>query len=181
MDEVKNIIRRELDEGRIVFLGVLAHAVYCDGYRDDGLFAINWGWGDPSGATSNSWYDLEKLDFFDAHIGIQPAVNEVLFADGVYAENLSLSPVNIGDVSLSVFTKEMPFDGFLKLALTDDSHVLRSYISGETIFSMASNKEESITLTYSVPDDITFGSRNIEVFYSQNGKTSGHFVTYKTT
>lgn len=89
-DEWKAILRRELDAGRPMVYGGTStggggHSFVCDGYKSDGTFHFNWGWGgycdgdyvigalnpEPGGIGSAaiSNYNL----YGDAVIGIQPA------------------------------------------------------------------------------------------------------------
>ena len=59
--EWKSILRKELDEGRIVIYDGSSssggHAFVCDGYKEGEAFHINWGWG-----NSHGYYLLTALD-----------------------------------------------------------------------------------------------------------------------
>ena len=61
--EWADLIREELDEGRpVLYLAQqkgepAGHAFVVDGYRDDGSFHINWGWG----GYGNGYYQLRGL------------------------------------------------------------------------------------------------------------------------
>lgn len=56
------LIKKELSEGRSVLYGGRGigggHAFVCDGYDQNGLFHINWGWG----GTSNGYFRLNLLN-----------------------------------------------------------------------------------------------------------------------
>lgn len=60
-NEWKSILRKELDEGRIVIYDGSSssggHAFVCDGYKEGEAFHINWGWG-----NSHGYYLLTALD-----------------------------------------------------------------------------------------------------------------------
>lgn len=62
----ENLIKEEIDAGRIViYNGALGpesgdgHLFICDGYDNNGLFHINWGWG----GLSDGFYELDDLNF----------------------------------------------------------------------------------------------------------------------
>lgn len=63
----ENLIKEEIDAGRIViYNGVLGpesgadgHLFICDGYDNNGLFHVNWGWG----GLSDGFYELDDLNF----------------------------------------------------------------------------------------------------------------------
>lgn len=62
LDEWCDIIYAELAEGRPVLYGGQSdeggHEFVCDGYSEDGLFHINWGWG----GASNGYFLLSALE-----------------------------------------------------------------------------------------------------------------------
>lgn len=87
-DEWLNMIREELANGRPIFYeaisislteGIYAHSFVIDGYNEDGLVHINWGWY----GHEDGYYDIDLLDppgysfnsYQDMITGIQP-INE---------------------------------------------------------------------------------------------------------
>lgn len=63
IDEWEDIIYGELANGRpVLYTGyassTMGHAFICDGYDDNGLFHINWGWG----GTSDGYFALSVLN-----------------------------------------------------------------------------------------------------------------------
>lgn len=74
-EEFEEAIRHELDEGRPVLMNGSddgGHVYVCDGYNEQGLFHINYGWE----GSNNNYYRLGKempySKSLEAHIGIQP-------------------------------------------------------------------------------------------------------------
>ncbi len=68
--EWERIIYNELKAGRPVLYGGSAkagggHSFVCDGYSDNGLFHINWGWG----GISDGYFALSALNPYDQGIG----------------------------------------------------------------------------------------------------------------
>ena len=87
-DEWLNMVREELSQGRPIFYeaisislteGIYAHSFVIDGYNEDGLVHVNWGWY----GHEDGYYDIDLLDppgysfnsYQDMITGIQP-VNE---------------------------------------------------------------------------------------------------------
>lgn len=61
--EWENIIKKELNENRPIIYGGISstnggHAFNCDGYDENGMFHINWGWG----GYCNGYFDLRLLE-----------------------------------------------------------------------------------------------------------------------
>jgi hypothetical protein len=55
-----DLIRAEIDAGRVMWYGINSHAIVCDGYRDNGgqlEYHMNYGWGQ----GNNAWYVLDNL------------------------------------------------------------------------------------------------------------------------
>ncbi len=69
-EDLKNIIRSELDAGRPVLLsgsnGSIGHSFICDGYNDKGEFHFNYGWG----GDSDGWSPIENC-LFPINMGIE--------------------------------------------------------------------------------------------------------------
>lgn len=60
----RDLLRREIDAGRPVVYAAYAqhlggHAFVIDGYNDEGLFHVNWGYD----GSYNGWFDLDWLSF----------------------------------------------------------------------------------------------------------------------
>ena len=55
-----DLIKTEIDAGRVMWYGINSHAIVCDGYRDNGgqlEYHMNYGWGQ----GNNAWYVLDNL------------------------------------------------------------------------------------------------------------------------
>ena len=80
-EEWNSIIRNELDAGRPVFAGGFAdsggHAFVFDGYDEDGLIHVNWGWG----GVSNGYFRTSALT---------PAIQGTGGADGGFNARQSI-------------------------------------------------------------------------------------------
>lgn len=87
--EWNNIIYNELAQSRpVIYMGVSenlgGHVFLCDGYKDDAMFHINWGWG----GKDDGWFRLFIMDPYneymyggfslsqEAIIGLQPSSDE---------------------------------------------------------------------------------------------------------
>lgn len=67
-DEWEAIVYNQLKSGRPLYYsgsGIGGHAFVCDGYSDNGLFHINWGWS----GQSNGYFVLSALNPTDQGIG----------------------------------------------------------------------------------------------------------------
>ncbi len=82
-EEYFDLLKKEIDEGRPIYYDGYGesggHAWVCDGYLDNGLVHINWGWG----GSANGYFQLADMtpgsaDFTDGNsmiIGIKPGTN----------------------------------------------------------------------------------------------------------
>ena len=84
-EEWLDMIRKELSQGRPIFYeaislleGIYAHSFVVDGYNEDGLVHVNWGWY----GHEDGYYDIDLLDppgyrfnfYQDMITGIQPCL-----------------------------------------------------------------------------------------------------------
>ena len=93
-DEWLRMIREELSQGRPVFYeaisfslseGIYAHSFVVDGYNEEGLVHVNWGWY----GNEDGYYDIDLLDppgyqfnfYQDMIVGIQPISQDTGIAD----------------------------------------------------------------------------------------------------
>ena len=93
-DEWLRMIREELSQGRPVFYeaisfslseGIYAHSFVVDGYNEEGLVHVNWGWY----GNEDGYYDIDLLDppgyqfnfYQDMITGIQPLSQDTGIAD----------------------------------------------------------------------------------------------------
>lgn len=167
-DEWKSLIKKELSNDHpVIYNGQSAaggHSFVCDGYDEDGLFHINWGWG----GQSNGYFELNILSpgiegigsgyggysfRQSAIIGIQPLKGEVQapkepdlkfmlmdFNDESISENSSTQFIYIvANHGLEAFT------GSIALAIGQDDNY--QYISEESNVTIASNRYIPVTLS----------------------------------
>lgn len=154
-EEWADLLRRELDEGRPVYLSganvtntadgdaLMGHAFVCDGYNNNGQFHINWGWN----GASNGYFYLTKLNpanqgaggsaggysfMSNAIIGIQPDQDgaeskAILSLSGEYWET-SYDAENDGYVVRVNIANvsASDFEGFVALRLMEDDTELLS-------------------------------------------------------
>ena len=88
-EEWLQMIREELSQGRPIFYeaisvslseGIYAHSFVIDGYNEEGLVHVNWGWY----GHENGYYDIDLLDppgyqynyYQDMIVGIQPLIQD---------------------------------------------------------------------------------------------------------
>ena len=93
-DEWLRMIREELSQGRPIFYeaisfslseGIYAHSFVVDGYNEEGLVHVNWGWY----GNEDGYYDIDLLDppgyqfnfYQDMIVGIQPLGQDTGIAD----------------------------------------------------------------------------------------------------
>ncbi len=93
-EEGRQILCKELDNGRPIFTGNGDHAFVLDGYASDGSFHVNWGWA----GVSDGWFKmyvsndvgyLEKEDsYIVTYIGLAPPADKVHPVVREYAKEL---------------------------------------------------------------------------------------------
>ena len=97
----ENLIYNELVNKRPVYyegvpLEGVGHAFVCDGYSTDGLFHINWGWGDGGG-----YYLLNVLGGYDYNqkiiYGISPIKNMEEYMEDAIQNGISINAENFPD------------------------------------------------------------------------------------
>jgi hypothetical protein len=115
-DEIRQKMIENIQSANPVLLAVVdanwqsGHNVVCDGYRDDGFFRINMGWG----GSMNGWYNLPEqfpynLTVFEGVVAdiVSSATNPVTFVvhdeDGFPMQNIMISIENTTD---SAWTNE---------------------------------------------------------------------------
>ena len=93
-DEWLEMVREELSQGRPIFYeavsislseGIYAHSFVIDGYNEEGLVHVNWGWY----GHEDGYYDIDLLDppgyqfnfYQDMIVGIQPLSQDTGIAD----------------------------------------------------------------------------------------------------
>lgn len=76
-EELNDIIRQQINDGMPVLGGTYNHLMVIDGFDDDGLFHINWGWD----GGSNGFYDINNLtingNVLSAIINIKPDKSDI--------------------------------------------------------------------------------------------------------
>ena len=167
-DKWKSLIKKELSNDRpIIYNGQSAaggHSFVCDGYDEDGLFHINWGWG----GQSNGYFELNILSpgiegigggyggysfGQSAIIGIQPLKGEV---QATKEPDLKFMIMDINGESVSENTSTQfiyiianyaleAFTGSIALAIEKDGNY--QYISEKNNVSIALNRYIPVTLS----------------------------------
>ena len=141
--EWKSILRKELDEGRIVIYDGSSssggHAFVCDGYKEGEAFHINWGWGNSHGYYLLTALDPDGLDDpYDNDINMTIGIAKLEEGETEVCElkyrSLSTSPnptvgtvfnvnpriYNIGNVS---------FGGWVNMAVIQQNGIIGTHIS----------------------------------------------------
>ena len=141
--EWKSILRKELDEGRIVIYDGSSssggHAFVCDGYKEGEAFHINWGWGNSHGYYLLTALDPDGLDDpYDNDINMTIGIAKLEEGETEVCElkyrSLSTSPnptvgtvfnvnpriYNIGNVS---------FGGWVNMAVIKQNGIIGTHIS----------------------------------------------------
>ena len=141
--EWKSILRKELDEGRIVIYDGSSssggHAFVCDGYKEGEAFHINWGWGNSHGYYLLTALDPDGLDDpYDNDINMTIGIAKIEEGETEVCElkyrSLSTSPnptvgtvfnvnpriYNIGNVS---------FGGWVNMAVIQQNGIIGTHIS----------------------------------------------------
>ena len=85
-----DVIKSEVDAGRVMWYGIHRHAIVCDGYRDNGVqleYHMNYGWGE----EHNAWYVIDNLSCSWDPGGICPFATEYV--------TVHIEPQNHPDIS----------------------------------------------------------------------------------
>lgn len=178
--EWENIIRAEIDSARPVYYEGKgkkgSHSFLIDGYRQDGLFHINWGWG----GKSDGYFRLSDPDGFTENnamlVGLCPPGKEDPEAFTLY--RLSGWDILEGDIELSrawnctvsVLNESFTtFNGIVGIGLFRADKLIR--VLGQTQVSYSSfTWEEGRKINVSVPTDLENGVyRCAWVFKPDNG------------
>jgi len=193
-EEWTNIIKKELNEKRpIIYSGSSSidggHAFNCDGYDENNLFHINWGWG----GYCNGYFNLNLLDAditnpsnlhygYDLYqsivIGIQPdnedeikdIQHQLELYDGIYYDEdeneISFSCYNYGIV---------PFDGKIGLAFYDKNNnfIETTFESKQIVLSPLRYLEYTVT-----PATLPENSDKVISVYQNTNSTEWHTIPY---
>jgi hypothetical protein len=180
--EWEYILRQQLDAGIPVFYSgeslTAGHAFVCDGYRDDGYFHFNWGWGgyqdgyfvttslNPNGGGTGSGigsYDNAQ----EIIINIKPNAGGTLVQEmtmnkisQMYSATTQIKRNTNFSVSTSLRNGSfLPFSGYLGIALVDDNdNILAILGKYSSKLNLNPNTTYSyLSITSNVPANIPLG------------------------
>lgn len=142
-NEWKSILRKELDEGRIVIYDGSSssggHAFVCDGYKEGEVFHINWGWGNSHGYYLLTALDPDGLnDPYDNDINMtigiaKPEEGETGVCELRYS-SLSTSPNPTVGTVFNVYPQiynigNISFSGWINMAVIQQNGIIGTHIS----------------------------------------------------
>ena len=212
-DEWDHIAKNELSNGRpIIYFGYsmdAGHAFVCDGYNQDGLFHINWGWD----GSMNGYFALAELNSAVEHagaptdeagsfnidqemiIGIQPKKDvETEVVQQLYFTNMVItSPRGTrNNVKLDVkgiYTDGNNFDGVITLGIFDkDGNFISKFGSVHKLALTGWNGKDVLTLGGALPSSLTPGvytlrpicGKTVDDLAPMKGRQSSPYVSYLT-
>lgn len=169
-----DIIYSELAAGRPVFYGGQStgggHAFVCDGYAEDDLFHINWGWnngqdgyfrlsalkpedegigGSTTGDGYRMWQDigvgLAKPDF-TASYPTGAATNPTLTVESVTPDNLTANQANDITITIQNESTTEAFHDNITVALMESETTILQNLAGTTV-DIEPGKTKEITLS----------------------------------
>lgn len=161
-EEIERLFISELDNNRPLIVSIPGHCIVCDGYTDDGLFSLNYGWGFTP--------ELKKLDSSGANVtgfiyGIQPAKKEQFIITSLSCNAQELLPGMEILVTANCSAISDDYNGFAQFVIADKNNMVRSYISPLIEISVDEDEVIELQLNLTVPSDITFGERSIQLVY----------------
>lgn len=142
-NEWKSILRKELDDGRIVIYDGSSssggHAFVCDGYKEGEAFHINWGWGNSHGYYLLTALDPDGLDDpydndINMTIGIaKPEEGETEVCELKYRSLSTLPNPTVGTV-FNVYPRiynigNVSFSGWVNMAVIQQNGIIGTHIS----------------------------------------------------
>ncbi|MCP9610690.1 thiol protease/hemagglutinin PrtT [Coprobacter tertius] len=195
------LLKSELDAQRPIMYGGSnnrneGHEFVCDGYDNNGLFHINWGWG----GYQDGYFDITILDpdgvgtgggsgdggfsiNASAIIGIQPDKGSALYdpAASLYIENLYTSATHTGrnvklPVRFSIFNMGTEtFSGQVGLSLQDinsGNNIILDKIDFTGQYELDVFYESSPNFNIAIPSTVANGTYRLQVAAkSTNGNT----------
>ena len=166
-DEWDDLLYSEMAEGRpVLYSGLSAgggHEFVIDGYKSDGLFHVNWGWGgscdgyflisvlnpgSTSGIGASSTSDGFSFEQ-DAVVGIQHGTNEIV------PELLTVYSLNAGTTS---YTRSASSDDFADINITSEFYNMSGVTANEMMMALALLDSEGNWATDGVLDGVNFGT-----------------------
>jgi hypothetical protein len=121
-EQWENIILSELDASRPIIISgfddELGHAFVCDGYDQNGLLHINWGWsGDYNGYFELSALGIDTLNFSESQkilVGIQKPDDEthLHFQVGMYSRSLGSSVPALSSIDDQTFNLTLGYSNY---------------------------------------------------------------------
>lgn len=158
--EYESILKNNLQMGRPLMLGGNVHSIVCDGFDDNGLFHLNFGWN----GNNNGYYDAFTNVFCNDEVisNIMPPLKAVLIKSDIITDNtLVLGEVFEASVIVHNVTDE-DFSGDLALAVCDKSGAIIHILPAVTCHISACSKE-NILFNPILPDFLTVNDRALHV------------------
>lgn len=162
-----------------------AHEFVCDGYADNNLFHINWGWA----GEYDGYFMLSVLDpyshgqtpnktaynyYQDAVCYIQPAkegsaVYEFMYSNGfsIQGNNVSLgSNITIGS---AINGSSEAISGKLGIKISDVNGNFVQYVEGNSSFSNVARSSSANSVTVTLPTDLADGTYTVTPAFIGSG------------
>lgn len=161
--ELQDLVKSELVAGRPVQISVPGHAVVCDGFREDGFFSFNWGWG-----GHQVWHKLDDskdgCNPTQAYLNIRPDYQQEIELINTSVDSITLKPLDKYQVKFSM--KNIcgtEVSGKCRLCLYDKNKVSRNILTSSIAVNFNHNETRDFVVDFQVPDKATFGERILVV------------------
>ncbi|WP_421512440.1 C10 family peptidase (plasmid) [Enterobacter sp. JS8-1] len=166
--ELQELVKSELKAGRPVQVSIPGHAVVCDGFREDGYFSFNWGWG-----GSQVWHKLDDskdgCSPVQAYLNIRPDYKNKVELVGKYNDTITLNPLDACQLKFSLKnTQEDEVCGSIRLCLYDKNNVRRNILTPEINVKVNNLETKEFIIDCHVPDNATFGERCIVIEFQSS-------------
>jgi hypothetical protein len=160
--EVTKLVRRDLNMGLPVMVGIAGHFIICEGYNDKDDFYFNWGWGGSPRVGS-----LKSVGALQVMLGVRPAEKEMLIGGSISTTIVNLTP---GDPALISFDVSnvggAKYQGQIQIILADEFNAPRSYLTAAIDLDLEKEETRNITVPVNFDNGFTFGPRDIQILYS---------------
>jgi len=165
-DEVQSLIRDELDAGRPVQVSIPGHAVVCDGYREDGFFSFNYGWGERA-----RWYTFDNSNNgcnpVTVYLNIRPECKKNITVVDIELDRDTLNPGQLANATIKLKNlSDKNVRGEIKPCLVDFNKIRRNYVSSPIFVEIEGNDTASLNISLPVPGDVSFGDRSLAILFT---------------
>ena len=177
--EWENLIKKELNENRpIVYSGISSttggHAFNCDGYDENNMFHINWGWG----GYCNGYYSLRLLD--------SDVTNpENLHSGYALRQNMIIGIQPAKENSQNELQHQIELkEGLFYNELSDEisfeccNYGLKSF-SGEIALGLYDENDNYISICEETKEQVTLGILRTKIYKTNGSKIISHQKDYR--